>query len=69
MVERPTDAPLPPAHPAAGGAPPLPDGDQVPQPPRPAQPALTRRQLIYGWTCVAIVLVALVVGVLRQVLP
>lgn len=66
MVERPNTGPPHCAHPAAGGPPPLPDGDTVPHPPRPPDaPALTRRQWLTGWVCVGLVLLAVVIGVLR----
>lgn len=42
------------------------DGDTLPQPPRPAPaPALTRRQYAIGWACVALVLLAAAIGMLR----
>jgi hypothetical protein len=43
----------------------LPDGDRVPHLPRPVAPPLTRRQWLAGWACVALALVAVVLGVLR----
>ena len=44
----------------------IPDGDTVPQPVRPAGPAITRRQLLCGWLCAAIVVAApLLAAVLR----
>ena len=42
------------------------DGDTIPHPPRPAPaPALTRRQYVVGWVCVALVLAAALIGMLR----
>lgn len=50
--------------PAPDGSPPLPDGHVVPQPPRPPLPLATR-EVVYGVLCVALVLVAVAIGVLR----
>jgi len=59
-------SPCPGAHPVPGGPPPLPDGQVVPHAPRPAPaPALTRRQYAIGWACVALVLAAALIGILR----
>ncbi|MGW1059385.1 hypothetical protein [Micromonospora rubida] len=65
MDERPHTGPLPPAHPVADGPPPLADGDTIPQPTVPPGPALTRRQYLIGWLCVALVVAAAVIGMLR----
>lgn len=65
MDERPHTGPLPGATPVPGGPPPLPDGLGVPQPPIPPGPALTRRQWLTGWACVALVVLAAVIGILR----
>ncbi|MFI1197669.1 hypothetical protein ACH4T9_31035 [Micromonospora sp. NPDC020750] len=65
MDERPHTGPLPPARPAAHGRPPQPDGDTIPQPPTEPSPALTRRQYVAGWICVALVVAAAVIGMLR----
>ncbi|MFI2664915.1 hypothetical protein [Micromonospora carbonacea] len=63
MADR--DSPCPGAHPVAHGRPPLPDGHVVPHPPRPAAPALTRRQYAVGWVCAALLLAAALIGMLR----
>ncbi|SCL43132.1 hypothetical protein GA0074692_6777 [Micromonospora pallida] len=42
---------------------PVPDGDTVPQPPRPVQSPVTRRQYASGLACALIVLVLVVVGI------
>jgi hypothetical protein len=43
--------------------PPIPDGQTVPQPARPVQPPLSRRQYAYGLICAGIVLALVVIGV------
>ncbi|MCX4474787.1 hypothetical protein OOK41_31500 [Micromonospora sp. NBC_01655] len=65
MVERPHDGPLPHAHPVAHGRPPQPDGDTVPQPPSSRRLPLATREVVYGWICVALVVAAVVIGLLR----
>ncbi|MFY1589021.1 hypothetical protein ACN267_31525 [Micromonospora sp. WMMD734] len=57
MRERPSDNPCPRAYPVAHGRPPTPDGDRVPQPPRPA-PARWP-----GWVIAAVVLALTVAGI------
>jgi hypothetical protein len=43
----------------------IPDGDTVPHPPPQQRPRVTRRQLVYGWTIVVIVIAAAIFGALR----
>lgn len=52
------------ATPAPDGSPPLPDGHVVPQPPRGPLPLATR-EVVYGALCVALVVAAVLIGVLR----
>ncbi len=47
-----------------GAPPPLPDGDRVPCPARPARAPLARRQYAYGVVIALVVLVLLLFGIL-----
>ncbi|SCL42163.1 hypothetical protein GA0074692_6843 [Micromonospora pallida] len=53
------------AYPVPDGRPPWPDGDTIPQPPRPEPPPVSRQQYAYGGLVVALVVAAIVIGVLR----
>jgi hypothetical protein len=66
MVERYDGEPLPPARPVAHGRPPTPDGtDRYPVPPAEDEPALTIGERWWAIVAVAIVLGAMVIGILR----
>ena len=64
MNERPHSGPLPPTYPVAHGRPPTPDGDRIPQPAEPSPPG-TRSERWWAALFVALLLVALVIGVIR----